>query len=65
MVENLPGSEDYDPMRPWLYKVRIDDGYIVGDIYIYICVHDIRITGWSKLEVWKACCQATSILGYL
>ena len=63
VVENLPGSENYDPTKPWIYKVRFDDGRIACDIFIY--VDDLRITGWNKLEAWRACCRATSILGYL
>eukprot|EP00978_Attheya_sp_CCMP212_P040338 scaffold219117_cov61-Attheya_sp.AAC.1 len=25
---NLPGSKDYDPLLPWVYKVRLSDGKI-------------------------------------
>ncbi len=63
VIENLPGSENYDPTKPWIYKVRLSDGHIACDIFIY--VDDLRITGWSRGEAWKACCRATSILGFL
>ena len=63
VVENLPGSDNYDPRKPWVYKIRLDDGHIACDIFIY--VDDLRITGWSRSEAWKACCRATSILGHL
>ena len=36
VVCNLPGSEDYDPTKSWVYKIRTSDGKIACDIYIYM-----------------------------
>ena len=59
---NLPGSEDYDPTLPWVMKVRID-GHLACEIYVY--VDDCRITGWSKLECWRAARRLSGILNFL
>ena len=63
VVTNLPGSDNYDPTKPWIYKVRFSDGKIACNIFIY--VDDLRIIGWCKSEAWRTCCRATSVLGYL
>eukprot|EP00984_Skeletonema_dohrnii_P022484 scaffold11603_cov72-Skeletonema_dohrnii-CCMP3373.AAC.1 len=59
---NLPGSEDYDPTLPWVMKVR-SDGHLACEIYIY--VDDCRVTGWCKLECWRAVRKLSTILNYL
>ena len=32
---NLPGSKKYDPMWPWVYKLRMD-GNLECKVYIYV-----------------------------
>jgi hypothetical protein len=39
---NLPGSEFYDPNRPWVYKERTAEGQIAADLFIF--VDDLRPT---------------------
>ena len=63
VIENLPGSDNYDPTKPWIYKTRANDGQIACDIFIY--VDDLRVTGPNKVEAWQACCRAASVLSYL
>eukprot|EP00980_Cylindrotheca_fusiformis_P019180 scaffold6510_cov122-Cylindrotheca_fusiformis.AAC.2 len=60
---NLPGSKEYDPTLPWVSKIRIDDGEIACDLFIY--VDDGQVTGPTEDECWKATRQAASILNEL
>ena len=53
---NLPGSKEYDPGLPWVSKIRLSDGRLAADIFIY--VDDARVTAPSKDDCWKATCQA-------
>ena len=63
VVLNLPGSASYDPSLPWVYKIRLSDGKIAADLFIY--VDDGRITACNKLECKIATRQATSRLNGL
>jgi hypothetical protein len=63
VVLNLPGSNDYDVTKPWVYKMRSDDGRIAADLFIF--VDDLRPTGPSKREAWLAARQAASRLNFL
>ena len=45
---NLPGSKHYDPVLPWVSKVR-SDGSLACEFYIY--VDDVRVTGSSEEEI--------------
>jgi hypothetical protein len=45
-VLNLPGSDDYDASKPWVYKVRSNDGRIAADLFIF--VDDLRPTGRTR-----------------
>ena len=45
---NLPGSETYDPTLPWVSNIRLGDGRIAADLFIY--VDDVRLTGSSSEE---------------
>jgi hypothetical protein len=63
VVLNLPGSDNYDPSKPWVYKVRLEDGRIAADLFIF--VDDLRPTGPSQKEAWLAARQAASTLNYL
>eukprot|EP00978_Attheya_sp_CCMP212_P001843 scaffold3811_cov53-Attheya_sp.AAC.2 len=49
---NLPGSKDYDPSLPWVYKVRLSDGKIAVDVFGF--VDNFRQTGNSAKEAWLA-----------
>jgi hypothetical protein len=60
---NLPGSETYDPSLPWVSKVRIEDGKIAADLFIY--VDDVRLTGSSSKECREAGRRAASVANSL
>jgi hypothetical protein len=60
---NLPGSESYDPSLPWVSNVRLNDGRIAVDQFIY--VDDVRLTGSSSRECWQAGQRAASIANTL
>jgi hypothetical protein len=43
---NLPGrSKDYGPNKPWVSKVRLKDGRIAANLFIF--VDDLQPTGPS------------------
>jgi hypothetical protein len=58
VVYNLPGSEKYDPTRPWVMKIRTD-GNLASEVYIY--VDDGRATGHSAEACWAAIRRFASI----
>jgi hypothetical protein len=60
---NLPGSNDYDPSKPWVSKIRLEDEQIAADLFIL--VDDMRPTGPSWKECWLAARRAGSKLNYL
>jgi hypothetical protein len=60
---NLPGSDDYDPSRPWVAKYRMEDGRLAADLFIF--VDDLRPTGPSHEDAWLAARRAASTLNYL
>jgi hypothetical protein len=62
VVVNLPGTWDYDPTRPRLYKIRWD-GNIAGDLIIYI--DDVRVVANSLLEAWKASSKVAKTCAWL
>jgi hypothetical protein len=49
---NLPGSDEYDSSKPWVSKLRLDDGRIAADLFIF--VDDLRPTGPSHGKAWCA-----------
>jgi hypothetical protein len=51
VVFNVPGSWDYDPSRPRIYKVRWD-GRIADELVIYI--DDVLAVSFTHAEVWRA-----------
>jgi hypothetical protein len=57
---NLPGSKDYNPSIPWVSKIRLEDGNIAADLFLY--VDDGWLTGNSQDEVNQATWVATSRL---
>lgn len=60
---NESGSDGYDPSLPWVSKVRADDGKIAADLFVF--VDDVRPTGSTKAEAWKACRRAGATLTHL
>jgi hypothetical protein len=60
---NLPGSEDYDPTLPWVSKVRMSDGKIAADLFIY--VDDARSTGSNYEESRMTAQRTASTFNYL
>ena len=63
MVLNLSGSRTYDPSLPWVCKIRMSDGKVAADLFIYC--DDGRVTAPNKLEAKLATRQATSRLNHL
>jgi hypothetical protein len=63
VVLNLPGSKEYDPRKPWVYKLRLDDGRITANLFIF--VDDLWPTGPNRKEAWLAARHAASKLNYL
>jgi hypothetical protein len=59
---NLPGSPDYNPSLPWVYKVR-KDGTPAADFFFY--VDDNRTTGNTEREAWMAARRVASVCSYL
>jgi hypothetical protein len=62
VVLNLPGSSDYNPGKPWVYKIRLE-GTMAGDLFIYI--DDLRPTCPSEEECWAGSHQIGSRLTWL
>ena len=60
---SLSGSETYDPGFPWFSKIRLDNGRIAADLFIY--VDDVRLTGSSSDECREAGRRAASIANFL
>jgi hypothetical protein len=60
---NLLGMHSYDPGLPWVSKIRLTDGTIAADLFVY--VDDARITGATKDDCCTATCQAGSIFNSL
>jgi hypothetical protein len=60
---NLPGSDSYEPSRPWVAKYRIEDGRLAADLFIF--VDDLRPTGPSKEDGWLAARKSAATLNHL
>lgn len=60
VVFNLPGSKNYDPSMPRVYRIRVE-GTMAGDLFIYI--DDLRVTAPSHSDCWtgahQVCCRLT------
>ena len=52
VIMNLPGSINYDPSKPWVYRVREDGVTFAADLFTYI--DDLRPTAPTEAECWKA-----------
>jgi hypothetical protein len=50
VVLNLPGSPDYSPRLPWVFRVRAD-GHMASDVVTY--VDDMRSVGHSRDSCWE------------
>jgi hypothetical protein len=51
VVCNMPGTKDYDPGKPWVFKVRFD-GELACEVYIFI--DDCRICAPTARLAWEA-----------
>jgi hypothetical protein len=60
---NFPGSEQYDPTKPWVSKIWDDDKHIAADVVTF--VDDACPSGPTKREAWLAARQTASTLGHL
>ena len=54
IIENYPGSDNYDPTKPWIRKVR-EDGKTAADLHKY--VDDLRLSAPTEEETWRASSQ--------
>ena len=50
VVLNLPGSAEYNPSMPWVYKIKAD-GTLAADYHVY--VDDLRGTGPTEEATWQ------------
>jgi hypothetical protein len=60
---NVPGSQEYDPLKPWVSKTRSTDGRIAADFAIY--VDDVRSVGNDWEEARLASRQIGSTFNWL
>eukprot|EP00978_Attheya_sp_CCMP212_P022403 scaffold66847_cov57-Attheya_sp.AAC.2 len=63
VILNLPGSDDYNPARPWVFKVRDDDGSIDADVHGFM--DDFRTSGKDKKDRWLAARRMGSASSHL
>jgi hypothetical protein len=63
IILNLPGSVDYDPTKPRLYKWDSVHQRIAGDLSTF--VDDLRITGQTVEHAWHIARVVASRLQYL
>ena len=57
VILNLPGSQNYNPAKAWLYKFHSDAKAVACDVVTY--VDDLRLTG-STRERCRAICHLIS-----
>jgi hypothetical protein len=62
MRMNLPGDKNYDPTLPWVFKAKAD-GSVAPDVHVY--VDDIRCSGRTEQECWRASQRVSSVLASL
>jgi hypothetical protein len=60
---NLPGSTEYNLRLRWVSKIRLSNGKLAADIFIY--VDDAQVTTPSKEDCWQATRQAANIANSL
>ena len=63
VVLNLPGSTNYTPARPRVFRVREDGDTMAADLFIYI--DDVRNTAPSAMECWAGAHQVCGRLAWL
>eukprot|EP00978_Attheya_sp_CCMP212_P007530 scaffold17431_cov52-Attheya_sp.AAC.1 len=63
VILNLPGSDDYTPALPWVFKVRDDDGSIAADVHGFM--DDFRTSGKDKKDGWLAARRMGSVSSHL
>jgi hypothetical protein len=63
VVQNLPGSEGYDPSLPWVYKSRSSVGKVAVDVFGF--VDDFGQMGNSSMKAWLAARQVASRSNFL
>lgn len=63
IVLNLPGSQNYDPSKPRVYKWDATMGCISGDVVIF--VDDVRASAKTVELTWKISRQVCSRCQYL
>jgi len=63
VVMNLPGSIDYKPSKPWVYKFSESTGRIANDFFIY--VDDVQVTGPFKEIMWNCTREVATHFNYL
>jgi len=63
VVENCPGSENFDPRLPWIYKLNNETNGIAGSLTTF--VDDGRATGSSSEQAWQIGQRAGKKLQYL
>jgi hypothetical protein len=62
VVFNLPGSLEYDPGMPRVYRVRVE-GILAGELFVYI--DDLRCTCPTEFECWEGAHQICCRLSWL
>ncbi len=63
LVLNLPGSPDYNPNKPWVYKFNSKAGRITQDLFVY--VDDGRTTGFTAESTWTCVRKVAIFLDFL
>ena len=63
VMMNLPGSKDYDPSLPWVYKYNSLTGTLAG--YFGTYVDDIRPVGGTEKECRRIARRVASVANYL
>ena len=62
VILNLPGSDEYEPWRPWVYKVT-SEGNTASELLVY--VDDVRVINGGEESCWKASHWVASKLNFL
>jgi hypothetical protein len=60
---NSPGSANYDPARPWVFKCHRSTGKLANDFFVY--VDDVRATGGNERDCWACSRTIASWYSYL
>lgn len=63
IVLSLPGRQEYDLSKPWVYKIRSSDKRIAADFIIY--VDDVRSAGNNQEEARLVARRIGSLMNWL